>query len=258
MRYKPGMIAAQRHQEILQELTTRGSVKVSEIAARMAVTEETIRRDLDKLESAGKLRRQHGGAVAVENADHELPYWQRELINAGEKTAIATRAAALVSPGDTLVLDASSTAWFLARQLPDVPITVLTTSSQVATALSRRNQIKVLCVGGQLSPASLSFVGPLTEEILLRYRANKAFLSCGGLSLERGVSDTNELQARVRLRMMEISERTILLADHTKFGKSSLALVAPVARMHTLITDDKAPADTLAALRAQGVDVLVA
>jgi DeoR/GlpR family transcriptional regulator of sugar metabolism len=252
------MIAAHRHQEILNEISTKGSVKVSEIAARLSVTEETIRRDLDKLESTGKVRREHGGAVAIETADHEMPYWQRELIRAGEKTAIAARAATLVQAGDTIVLDASSTAWFLAKQLPDVPLTVLTNSSQVAVALSRRSQIKVVCVGGQLSPASLSFIGPLTEEMLLRYRANKAFLSCGGVELDRGLSDTNELQARVRQHMIRISERCILMADHSKFGKPALAVVAPLRSMHTVITDAETPAPTLAALRKLGVEVMVA
>lgn len=245
-----GMIAVLRHREILAELTAKGAVRVSDLAQRFKVTEETIRRDLEKLAGEGRLLRAHGGATLQQDLDQEAPYWQRELINEDEKSAIAREAVKRVKPGTTIVLDASSTAWYMARLLPDLSLTVLTNSSQVAVALARHKSIKVIISGGILSPASLSFVGPLAEETIARYHADTAFLSCRAVDVEHGASDANELQAMVRRSMLNISDRHILMADHSKLGRRALAAIAPISQFHEAITDSKATKEQLHSLRA--------
>ena len=158
------MLALERQREIVSLLAAQGSVRVNELAQRFDVTEETIRRDLDKLEGEGRLVRSHGGAVAA--LENESPHWQREFGHAAEKEAVARAASYLVESGDILILDASSTSWFLARRLPDVPLTVITNSLQIALMLAERATCKVICPGGTLVPVSLSFVGAETQHAL--------------------------------------------------------------------------------------------
>ena len=232
------MIAAQRQREILNEIVKEGSVRVAELATRLDVTEETIRRDLDKLEETGKIRRSHGGAVLADQGPQESPHWAREQVNRAEKNAIAQAAADRVQPGDTIILDASSTAYYLAAHLPDIPVTVITNSSKVAIALADQDQVKVICIGGTLSPKSLSFVGPVAERNLNEFSADKAFLSCGGVDNQLGLSDANELQAELRRLMIERSDHHTLMCDYSKFGSRTLAHIADIDSFNEVITDN--------------------
>jgi DeoR/GlpR family transcriptional regulator of sugar metabolism len=232
------MIAAQRQREILNEIVKEGSVRVADLATRLHVTEETIRRDLDKLEDTGKIRRSHGGAVLADQGPQESPHWAREQINRAEKNAIAQAAASRVEPGDTIILDASSTAYYFAAHLPDIPLTVITNSSKVAIALADQDQVKVICIGGTLSPKSLSFVGPVAERNLSEFNADKAFLSCGAVDERLGLSDANELQAELRRLMIKQSAHHTLMCDHSKFGARALAHIADMSAFDEVITDN--------------------
>lgn len=232
------LLALERHRELLGLLAEKGSARVTELAKRFGVTEETIRRDLDKLESHGKLARSHGGAVAV-NAK-ELPQGQREVLNQKEKESIAAEACKLVKEDDILMMDASSTAWFMARQLPDIPLTIVTNSLPTAMALTGRRFFKIICAGGTLTESSMSFIGPDTQETLQRYHAQKLFMSCRGVDLQRGASDLSQEQARVRRTMIEVSDEHCLLADHTKLNARALSIIAPLSAFQRMITDDRA------------------
>lgn len=117
------MLVAERHQKIFDLVNQRGSIRVTELSEILGVTEETIRRDLDKLEGEGKLSRSHGGAVRVQG-DQEIPYFEREIQNVEEKIAIAREAVKHISADDRIILDASTTAWYMAKVLPDIPLTV--------------------------------------------------------------------------------------------------------------------------------------
>lgn len=212
-------------------------MRVSELSRICAVTEETIRRDLDKLESEGKLMRSHGGAVSVKAHQAETPYFERETTNAEEKMRIAREAVRHIGEDERIILDASSTAWYMARQLPNMPLVVLTNSIKVAMELSGKDKVRVISTGGQLSPGSLSYVGPLAERSLEHYHVDKVFLSCKGLHPSRGVSESNEWQALVKRKMIEIADEAILLADYSKFGLQALAHVADWADIDHVITD---------------------
>jgi DeoR/GlpR family transcriptional regulator of sugar metabolism len=222
---------------------------VTDLARQFGVTEETIRRDLEKLETEGKLMRSHGGAVAPVAITGERHYSERQLANAREKSAIARVAVALIEEGDTVVLDASSTVLQLARLLPDIDVTVLTNSIQVALTLADRPRIRVVGTGGTLSTASLSFAGPQAEQSLEKYFVNKAFLSCTGVDTEFGLSDINERQALLKIKMMEISARTFLLVDHSKFGARSLRRFSRLEDVDEIITDSQIDAEALATIK---------
>lgn len=231
------MLVAERYEKIVQLVSEKGSMRVSELSELCEVTEETIRRDLDRLEQAGRLRRSHGGAVSVKEQQPEIPYFEREVMHAEEKRRIAQEAVKWIQPRDRILLDASTTAWYMASYVPNIPLTVLTNSIKVAMELSSKEKIEVISSGGILAQRSLSYVGPLAERSLEIYHVDKAFLSCKGVHLERGISESNELQARVKQTMIGIAEQIVLLADSSKFGVQAFTHVADLSQVNHIITD---------------------
>lgn len=194
------MLPEERHQAMVELINAKGSVRVKELSQVFEVTEETVRRDLD------------------------IPYFERESENVAEKKAIR-----FIEPGNRIALDASTTAWYVALQMPNIQITVFTNSLKVAGELARRDKIEVISTGGIVSTESLSCVGPLTEETLESFHVNKAFLSCKGLHTEYGVSEGNELQAVVKRRMMDIADKIYILADTQKY-KQGTSELSPTLR----------------------------
>ncbi|MDH6374670.1 DeoR family L-fucose operon activator [Paenibacillus sp. PastF-3] len=231
------MLIADRYERIVELVNERGSIRVSELSTLCQVTEETIRRDLDRLEKAGRLLRSHGGAVSLRDRQPETPYAEREIMNAAEKQQIAREAVLMIKLGDRILLDASTTAWYMASHLPDMPLTVLTNSIKVAAELSGKERIDVISTGGQLSRRSMSFVGHLAERSLELYHVDKMFFSCKGFHLERGASESNELQAMVKRKMISIAEQVILLCDSSKFGIQAFTHVATTSELDVVITD---------------------
>lgn len=249
------MLVAERLQKIVQLVNERGSIRVTELSDLCRVTEETIRKDLDKLESEGKLMRSHGGAVSVQDTQQEVPYSEREITNVEEKKQIAMAAVGLIQPGDRVMLDASTSAWWMARLMPDQPLTVLTNSMKVSLELASKEKIQVISTGGILVPNSMSFVGPLTERSLETYHVDKLFLSCKGLHLDRGVTEPNELQALVKRKMIQQSDRVYLLADYSKFGVRSFTHVADWKEIHHLVSDARSDKEMIRQLRERGIQV---
>ncbi|MCC2684289.1 MAG: yulB 2 [Paenibacillaceae bacterium] len=249
------MLAAERYEKIVQLINERGSMRVSELSEQCQVTEETIRRDLDKLEQAGRLRRSHGGAVSVKE-QQEIPYTEREIAHVAEKKKIAEAAVPFIRPNDRILLDASSTAWYMAALIPDIPLTVLTNSIKVAFELAGKEKIELISTGGILASRSLSYVGPLTERSLDLYHVDKAFLSCKGVHPERGLSESNELQARIKQKMIGMADQVFLLADSSKFGVQALTNVGSLDEIHVMITDSDAPREFLETLEGRGMAVI--
>ncbi|MDF2814712.1 MAG: yulB 2 [Paenibacillus sp.] len=253
------MLVAERYEKIVQLVNDRGSMRVSELSELCQVTEETIRRDLDRLERAGRLLRSHGGAVSVKDRQAqqqaETPYTEREITRAEEKKLIAQEAIKLIQPHDRILLDASSTAWYMASTVPDIPLTVLTNSIKVAIELSGKEKIEVISTGGILASRSLSYVGPLAERSLDAYHVDKAFLSCKGVHLERGISESNELQARVKQKMIGMADQVILLADSSKFGTQAFTHVADLGDVDTIITDRLISSESLERLALLAIHV---
>lgn len=252
------MLVAERYEKIVQIVNERGSIRVTELSDLCAVTEETIRRDLDRLERSGRLKRSHGGAVSVKEMQLEVPYFEREITHSEEKKRIAEEAVKLVNAGDRILLDASTSAWYMAKMLPDLPMTVLTNSVKVVTELSTKEKIEVISIGGRLSPRSLSFVGPLAEKSLESFHVDKLFFSCKGVHLDRGISESGELQARLKQQMMNMADRIILLADASKFGMQAFSQVMDLSNVDIIITDTGLDQGMQASLAAAGLTVTFA
>ncbi len=250
------MLVAERHEKITSLVNEKGSIRVSELSQIFHVTEETIRRDLEKLENEGKLQRSHGGAVSIKEQETESPYFEREVRNIKEKQSVAKEAIKNVSVNDRIILDASSTAWYMAKILPDLPLTVLTNSIRVAMELANREKIQVIVIGGTMLPKSLSFVGPQADIALNYYHVNKAFISCQGIHAERGISDSNEMQALVKKKMIEIADEVYLLADYSKFGVQAFSRIDTIDSIRTIITDSKTNQQDMKAFQEKGINVI--
>ncbi|WP_226037401.1 DeoR/GlpR family DNA-binding transcription regulator [Aquibacillus saliphilus] len=234
------MLVGERQLKIVELVNERKSIRVTELSAIFSVTEETVRRDLEKLEKEKKLARSHGGAFSVKPSEAvELSYSEREITNVKEKKEIALEAVKKVNEGDKIILDASTTAWYMAKSLPNIPITVVTNSIKVVMELSVKKEITVLSTGGILAPISLSFVGPLAESSLDTYHVNKAFISCKGLHLTHGISESNEQQARIKKKMIDITDSTYIMIDHSKFGVQAFSRLNGLDAVDHVITDSQ-------------------
>ncbi|GGH77289.1 DeoR/GlpR family transcriptional regulator of sugar metabolism [Pullulanibacillus pueri] len=251
------MLVAERQRKIVELVNERQSIRVTELSQIFSVTEETIRRDLEKLEKENLLHRSHGGAVSIDKDQTEVSYLEREVLHSKEKRAIALEATRLIDRGDLIILDASTTAWYMAKEIPDMPLTVITNSIKVCIELSKKEQVKVICTGGMLLSQSLSYVGHLAERSLQHYHVNKAFISCKGAHLQGGLSESNEWQALLKKQMMNIAEQTILMVDSSKFATQTFVHVAHMEDVDQVITDSHISEDYQLSLRDHNISLKV-
>ena len=234
------MLVAERRKKIIDIVNDKKSIRVTELSKMFSVTEETIRRDLEKLERDDELKRSHGGALSISKSDTtEIPYFEREIINMEEKKAIADEAVKFISEGDKIFLDASTTAWYMAKAIPDVSLTIVTNSIKVTLELAAKTNIKVISTGGELLRKSLSFVGARAGETIDSYHVDKAFISCKALHKTFGLSESDEQQAVVKSKMIQGATQSYIMVDYSKFGLKSFASVGGIELVETIITDSK-------------------
>ena len=246
----------ERLDQILALLETQGRVSVAALGERFGVSAVTIRNDLATLEQQGCLLRTHGGAVLPPNPSTEPPaFAQRKELHRNEKERIGLAAAALVRDGDSIALDASTTAWQIARHLKDRrELTVMTNGLFIALEFLDSPDVTVIMPGGALRPASASLIGDQGACILERYHVQRGFFGAGGFTLE-GLTDTNQYEVELKQRMVERSKEVIAIVDSSKWGQVTFAVLASVDQLHRVIADDGAPPDMVAALRELGVEV---
>ncbi|MEV0896197.1 DeoR/GlpR family DNA-binding transcription regulator [Actinoplanes sp. NPDC049802] len=235
------MLAQQRQAAILDRVRATGGVRVTELASEYGVSDMTIRRDLEALADRGLLSKVHGGATTVSpGSAHEPGFAAKSVRQRGEKTAIAMRAAALVSPGDAVALSAGTTTAELAQRLVDVPsLTVVTNSIPVADVFYRagRPDQTVVLTGGTRTPSD-ALVGPVAVAAIGTLHLDMLFLGVHGMSERAGYTTPNLMEADVNRALVEAAERLVVLADHTKWGTVGISSIVPLARADVLITDD--------------------
>ena len=250
------MLAIDRQRRILELLQETGSLRTTETAAELGVTDETVRKDFEILEKRGELVRTHGGVSRPEQSRVELPFTERQAVRRDEKQAIARLAASRIQANETIFLDASSTALTLTEFLPDLPLTILTNALNVFTALADRPNLDLICTGGLFDARSRSFIGLTAEKALKRYNIHRMFFSGNGLHLERGVSESNARQAAFKERVVANAEDVVLLADHSKLGRKASFFFAETSDLSCLVTDKAADPEFTALLMERGVEVL--
>jgi len=250
------MLALERHRRILDLVAHQGSIRTTEVARQLGVTEETVRRDFEKLEQEGQLLRAHGGAARVDSNYRDLPLSSRESENIAEKKIIATLALTHIEPGDVVLFDASSTVFELAKLLPEMSLTVVTSALKVAVELANRPSMHVVLTGGVLSRHSLSCEGHLAGKALDYYHIQKAFISCRGIDQVRGISEANEKQAQLKQQMIACADKVFLMADHSKIGLQSSFFSANNSEIDTFITDRKPDTTFQKALKASNTTLI--
>lgn len=233
------MYAEERQQWIAGQARSRGRVDVGELAAELAVTTETVRRDLTVLERHGVLRRVHGGAIPVERLSFEPALAARDAARAPEKERIAKAALAELPAEGAILLDAGTTTARLADLLPpDRTLTVVTNALPIAMSLSGRPSITVMTLGGRVRGRTLAAVDSWALRALADTYVDVAFLGTNGISVERGLTTPDQAEAAAKAAMIGAARRTVLLADHTKVGSDCFARFGELADVDVLITDD--------------------
>lgn len=232
------MFALERQKRILEMLKESGAVLVSKLSLELGVTEETVRRDLEKLEKQELLIRTHGGAVPLEETKLELSLERRKNTNTEIKERLAKEAVKFIVPGDTVFLDASTTTFYLAKELKYMKnITVISNSIRVIQELSECPDLKVIAVGGFVSSNS-SFVGNLAEQNIIHYFfADKMFFSSRGITKVGGILESNEQECSIKQKMLKNSKEKFYMCDNSKIDRIGFAKLAQFEEIDHVITD---------------------
>lgn len=232
------MLAIERKQQILEMVRRDRRVIVAELSQKFAVTEETVRRDLNKLKSEGLISRTHGGAVAAAETEPEDPPYQIRLTtNIAAKRQIAARAAALVKSGNVLMIDSSSTAYEILPLLQDLhDLTIITNSVRI---IANPNVTKhtIISVGGELRRHSMTFVGPVANQALAQFNGDLALISCKALSMEGGLMDGSVPDAEVKRAFVKNARSVCLMVDGDKFDGTALIGVSSFEPIDVVVTD---------------------
>jgi DeoR/GlpR family transcriptional regulator of sugar metabolism len=227
-----------RLKKILDYLAGREEVSVAELVRQFQVAPMTVRRDLGVLEGQGRITRTHGGALLAAPSLVAFEFQERRQSRLAEKQAIARAAVQWVRPGMTVILDTGTTTLEVARALGGIPrLKVLTSSLAIASALLAQGDLELVLLGGTVSQHSPDLSGPLTEDNLAAFRAELAFVGADALDA-RGLYTRSQQIARVSRAMLSRAERTILVADSSKFGKTAFVRFAGWPEIDVLLTDD--------------------
>ena len=245
---------------ILEELNRVQSVKVASLSDRFGVSTVSIRRDLDKLQSLGLLKRVHGGAVTISGAVLGRPHSARMRLHLEEKERIGCAAARMIHQDDRIIFDSGTTVFQVTRNIPgrllnSGNLTVISGSIPIVQELGSRQGIHFILLGGIYLPEYDLVVGPQTVHSLRQISADKLFLGTDGLTFSNGVTTANMLEAEVGRAMVEAASEVIVVGDSSKIGLAGLTTILPLERINRLVTDNSAPAEFVSALQGHGVEV---
>jgi DeoR/GlpR family transcriptional regulator of sugar metabolism len=253
------MLAHERAERIVERLRERGTVSAQELVRMLRVSAPTIRRDLERLAGEGVLRRVHGGAFLTGGPDSaEASFSDVVGDHAAEKDAVAAAAAALVEPGQVVLLDIGTTTMRIARHLRGRNITVITSNLAVLDVLRHDESCELVLLGGSVRRNYQSLVGPLTEDALASVSADIAFLSCTGVRPDGSVVDDISQEATVKRVIARSANRVVLAAPAAKFPGSGSLRICRLDELTDLITTSAADEGTLERARQAGTNVLVA
>jgi DeoR/GlpR family transcriptional regulator of sugar metabolism len=254
----PNFSQQERMDHVLRMLEVRDLVQVAELAELFSISEVTVRSDLTTLAKQGLVARVRGGVRALRQGNAEVGFDLRLRLDVERKRAIARAAAAMVSEGDAVALDSSTTAYYLALELrAKRELVVVTNGLLVATALADAPGITVVVTGGMLRISAMSLVGDLGTDVLRTTRINKGFLGARGISLERGLMDLSPDEVRIKQEMADACEQVYGIFDGSKWHRSALLAFVMPEDLAGIITDSSAPTAEVEAWREAGVEVMM-
>ena len=251
------MLAIERRNTILARLSLEGKVIVSDLAREFDVTEETIRRDLEKLDKEGLAKKTYGGEVANQSSNTDLPYSVRKRANVERKQHIAEKIGEMIHDGDRIMLDASSTAIFVAKIIKSRKnITLITNSVEILLELADKDGWNILSTGGALREGALSLVGTSAEKMIRGFHVDLAVCSCKGIDMNMGITDSNERDSEIKQAIFAAADRKILAVDGTKFDKISFVHVCDSGEVDTVVTDTQPSERWVEYLRNKQVELI--
>ena len=251
----------ERWQLILTKVRERGVFRVRELVLETNASPATLRRDLSKLEEMGQIRRVHGGVEAVEAARQThlaaRSFGVSQTINATRKRNVARAAARMCNDGDSIILNAGSTTWFMAEFLRDKRMQILTNSFPIAQELIANSSNRIVLPGGEVYREQGIVLSPFDEDAIQHFTASIMFMSCYAIT-PMGVIESDPLIARAEAKLLARTDKLVIVADSSKFEARGSMAVCPLTRVHALVTDNDAPLAMLDHIRSQGVEVIVA
>ncbi len=230
---------------------------LEEIAKQVDASLSTVRRDLTLLEASGNVRRTHGGARVIVPKSDEFTFSARDTHQLAEKEAIGRVCADLIAPNQSVIMDAGTTVYHVARHLEAKAPQIITNSLPVANLYASANRLEVVLSGGVIYPRLGVLVGPLAVEAFTKIHADIAIMSAGGLSLA-GITNSHGLLIDLQRAMINAAQKVIFCLDHTKLGRQSVLPLCDLDCVDALITDDGAPPELVEALRQRGIEVALA
>ncbi len=252
------MSAEERQKRIETYLKQVEFASLEELARQVNASVSTVRRDLTLMETTGALKRTHGGARLTEApSSDEFIFSARETHQLAEKDAIGKACADLIQPNQSVIIDAGTTAYHVARYLEEKTPHVITNSLPVANLFAGSNRLEVVVSGGVIYPRLGVLVGPLAVEAFTKIHADVAIMSGGGIVPE-GVSNSHGLLIDIQRAMINAAQKVIFCFDHTKFGRQSVLPLCGVECIDTIVTDSGAPGELVEQIRAKGIEVVVA
>lgn len=251
----------ERWQIILRQVRERGVSRVRDLASLTTASAATLRRDLVKLEEMGQIRRVHGGIEAVEAAKQShlatRAFNISQTLNAERKRRVARAAADLCIDGESIIINAGSTTWFMAEYLRHRRMQILTNSFPIAQELIATSENRIVLPGGEVYREQGIILSPFDEDAIQHFTASKMFMSCYSIT-PMGIIEGDPLIARAEAKLLTRAEKLVVVADSSKFEPRGSMAVCQLQRVHTLITDDGAPVQLLDHIRSQGVNVVIA
>ncbi|HEY7329003.1 MAG TPA: DeoR/GlpR family DNA-binding transcription regulator [Gemmataceae bacterium] len=251
------MLVEERRQRVLDLVTERGFVALTDLARTIEVSESTLRRDLDYWHRQGLLRRTHGGAIFVGDAATLPALEERSDSQLEEKRAIARLAAERIQDGDTILLDGGTTTLELARLLVGRSLQIVTNSLPIANLFAANRETDLVILGGYVYPKTGVALGPLTVRMMEDIHVHQLIMSCGGIT-SKGLFNSNLLLVETQRQMMRCADEVVVVADHSKVGRQALAFLCNLTDIDTLVVDNRLSAAQRELLRQNDVRLLMA
>lgn len=253
------MTKEQRHELIMEALIKHGSVLVSDLVTMLDVSAVTVRKDLTELEKSDKLYRSHGKAVLINPYINNRSVNEKEKLAADEKHAIGREAARLITRDDSIAIASGTTVHALARNIQPIhKLTVVSASLAVSNILSQHENVDIIQLGGMMRHSSLSVVGDYAARFLVQCSFSKLYLGVDGIDVDYGITTTEIREAALNRIMMDASQKTIVLADSSKFGRRGFAKIADIDAIDIVITDAGISPKVANRLEDLGIELIIA
>jgi len=251
------MLPRERLEIIKKTVVQEKKVYVSKLSEKFKVTEETIRRDLEKLELQGIVTRSYGGAILnAEIINEDVPFYKRSKNNIEDKKYIASKAIEFIKEGSTIVADCSSTVLEILKSIKSrSDVTIITNSVEVLQELNQ-SELNIISTGGVINKRSLSLQGPITQSTIEKYNVDIALVSCKGMDINKGMLDANEAEAEIKRIMIRQACKVMLLIDHGKFDKTSFVKLFDYENIDCIITDQKPREEWIDLLNSYNIEII--